>query len=153
MKDKMKSGNYLKFMIMLGISFVIMYGVMYLNVYDTEHIYLNTTRLYMAFLMVSPMALLMLAMMGGMYPDRKKNTLIIVLSIFVFALSLTFLRRQIPVGDVQYMKAMIPHHSSAILTSEQADITDPEVKELAREIIKAQEEEIAQMKKILKRME
>lgn len=153
MKDKMKSGNYLKFMLMLGISFVIMYGVMYLNVYDTEHIYLNTTRLYMAFLMVSPMALLMLAMMGGMYPDRKKNTLIVVLSIFVFALSLTFLRRQIPVGDVQYMKAMIPHHSSAILTSEQADITDPEVKELAREIIKAQEEEIAQMKKILKRME
>jgi hypothetical protein len=50
-------------------------------------------------------------------------------------------------------KPWFTHHSSAILTSGQADLKDPEVKELAKEIIKSQEEEIAQMKRILERMD
>tara|TARA_R110002124_G_scaffold88730_1_gene227405 strand:- start:66 stop:221 length:156 start_codon:yes stop_codon:yes gene_type:complete len=48
---------------------------------------------------------------------------------------------------------MIPHHSIAILTSERADIKDPEVKKLANNIIKAQRKEIEEMKMILKRLE
>lgn len=50
------------------------------------------------------------------------------------------------------MKAMIPHHSIAILTSKRADIQDPEVKKLADDIIKAQEKEIAEMKAMIKRL-
>jgi uncharacterized protein (DUF305 family) len=107
----------------------------------------------MALLMVSPMALLMLFMMGKMYTDKKKNLLTGISAVIVFILAFVLLRAQIPIKDVQYMKAMIPHHSSAILTSENADISDPEVKKLAQEIIKAQEEEIAQMKKMLERLD
>jgi uncharacterized protein (DUF305 family) len=51
------------------------------------------------------------------------------------------------------MKAMIPHHSSAIMTSRNATIKDPEVKKLSEQIIKSQEEEIVQMKQILERMD
>jgi len=40
------------------------------------------------------------------------------------------------------MKAMIPHHSSAIITSKNANIKDPEVKKLSEEIIKSPEEEL-----------
>lgn len=149
----MKNNNYLKFAMMLTGSFVIMYSVMYLNADRFSHIFLNTTRLYMTLLMVSPMALLMLFFMRDMYKNKKANVAITITGIMIFALSLTFLRTQSFVSDKQYMKAMIPHHSSAILTSQEANIKDPEVKKLSMEIIKAQEEEIALMKKILDRME
>ncbi len=153
MENGMKKGNYKKFILMLFTSFCIMYAVMFFNVDKVDHIYLSTTRLYMSLLMVTPMALLMLALMRKMYPDKKTNTIIVLSSVVIFILSLTFLRTQTPIADGQYMKAMIPHHSSAILTSKHADIKDPEVKELAKKIIQSQEEEIAQMKAILERMD
>ena len=151
--SEMKNNNYKKFLIMLTISFFIMYTVMFLNVDQLDHVYLSMTRLYMSLLMVSPMALVMLAVMKKMYENKKRNISIIVSSIVVFILSLTFLRMQTPIEDKQYMKAMIPHHYSAILTSQEATIKDPEVKKLAEQIIKTQKEEIVQMKKILDRME
>ena len=98
------------------------------------------------------MAVVMMLMMGAMYPNKKINTIIILGSIILFGLILAGLRTQTPVGDVQYMKAMIPHHSSAIMVSKNADIKDPEVKKLSEEIIKSQKEEIAQMESILERM-
>lgn len=149
----MKKNHYGMFTTMLAISFIIMYGVMFLNVADSSHIYLSLTRTYMTLLMVAPMAIVMLLMMGKMYPHKKANGIIIVTALAIFSLSLAGLRTQTPVGDVQYMKAMIPHHSSAILVSNNANLKDPEVKQLAADIIKAQEKEIAQMKAILKRLE
>lgn len=151
--QKMDRGMYEKLMISLLISFVIMYIVMFLNVSEGNHIYLSLSRTYMALLMVSPMAIVMLLVMGKMYPDKKRNTIIIITSLIIFIVSLAALRTQTPVGDVQYMKAMIPHHSSAIMTSENASLQDPEVKKLAEEIIKAQEEEISKMESIIERLQ
>jgi uncharacterized protein (DUF305 family) len=157
MENKMKSENmggmgYRTLSIMMIISFIIMYGVMFLNADQASHIYLSTTRTYMALLMVLPMAVVMMLLMGKMYPNKKLNTLIILSSVILFGLILAGLRTQTPVNDVQYMKAMIPHHSSAIMTSKHADIKDPEVKNLSENIIKSQEKEIAQMKAILARI-
>lgn len=149
----METNHYKKFVAMLALSFLIMYAVMFLNVDSSSHIYLSLTRLYMSLLMVSPMALLMLLLMKKMYKNPKLNVIIIAGSILVFTLSLVFLRNQVPVGDKQYMRAMIPHHSSAILTSKHANIKDPEVKLLSQNIIASQEREIEQMKAILRRME
>lgn len=151
--SRITMSNYNKFLIMLGCSFVIMYAVMFLNVASLSHVYLSTTRAYMSILMVAPMALLMILMMGSMYKDKKKNMVIFLVAGVVFILALVGLRTQTPVGDEQYMKAMIPHHSSAILTSQEADIQDPEVRELADQIIETQIREINAMKEILKRME
>ena len=125
---------------------------MFLNMDKLDHYHTCATRIYMALLMVSPMAVVMMLMMGKMYPDKKINTSIIIGSIVLFAVILTALRTQTPISDVQYMKAMIPHHSSAIMVSKHADIKDPEVKKLSEQIIKSQEEEIAQMEAILNRM-
>lgn len=149
----MEKGNYGKFLLMLVISFCIMYAVMFFNVDSAAHIYLSLTRTYMALLMVAPMAILMLLIMPKMYSNNKINSAIILGSVAVFGLSLYFLRSQTFVSDEQYMKAMIPHHSSAILTSKHANIKDAEVKKLSQDIIAAQEKEIAQMKAILKRMD
>jgi uncharacterized protein (DUF305 family) len=102
--------------------------------------------------MVAPMAVIMMVMMGNMYPNKKLNISIIIGGIVLFIIILIGLRTQTPIGDVQYMKAMIPHHSSAIMTSKSANIKDSEVKKLADSIIASQEREIAQMENILKRM-
>lgn len=150
--EKMNKMSYKKFIIMMIISFFIMYIVMFLNMDSLAHYHTSITRVYMAILMVAPMAVVMMLMMGKMYPDKKKNTGIIIAGAVVFIIVLAALRTQTPVSDVQYMKAMIPHHSSAILTSKYANIKDPEVKKLSEEIIKTQEEEIAQMEAILERM-
>lgn len=137
---------------MLFMSFLIMYIVMFLNVNSPDDIFLSLTRLYMVLLMVAPMALLMLIFMPMMYKRKKLNNFIYCASVLIFAISFVCLRNQAMISDEQYMKAMIPHHSSAIMTSANADIQDPEVKALSEKIMKSQQQEIAQMKGILKRM-
>jgi len=149
----MEKGNYKKFLLMLSVSFVIMYGVMFLNAAQFDHVYLNLNRLYMALLMVGPMALVMLGFMTSMYKDRKLNAIIVSVSLVVIAGAFIMLRNQTLVNDEQFMRSMIPHHSSAILVSNAADLQDPEVQKLAKEIIKAQKKEIAEMKAILSRMD
>ncbi len=149
----MNGMTYRKFFIMMVISFFIMYIVMFLNIDSISHYHTSITRIYMALLMVAPMAVVMMLMMGKMYSDKRINTAIILAGIVVFFIVLVGLRTQTPIGDVQYMKAMIPHHSSAILVSKNADLKDPQVKKLSEEIIKAQEKEIAEMEAKIKELE
>lgn len=149
----MEKGNYKKFALMLVVSYIIMYAIMYLNVDQFDHVYINMTRFYMTLLMISAMALVMLGMMRMMYRNKRLNMIIVASSIAVFALALAGVRTQTGISDVQYMKGMIPHHSIAIMVSKKADIKDPEVKKLSQSIIDAQEKEIAQMKRILARLD
>lgn len=148
----MNSNSYRKLILITVVSFLVMYIVMFLNMDRLDNYHTSTTRVYMAILMVAPMAILMMALMGKMYPNKKKNKIIIISSIIVFFMTLIALRTQTPISDVQYMKAMIPHHSSAIMTSKHANIKDPEVRILADSIIASQEKEIRQMEAILKRI-
>lgn len=149
----MQKMSYNKFLLMILVSFIFMYGIMFLNIVELDHFYISINRIYLAILMASAMAIIMMAMMYKMYPNKKRNNFIMIISLVVFAFTLAGVRTQTPISDVQYMKAMIPHHSSAILTSENANINDPEVRKLADGIIEAQVKEIAEMKAILKRME
>jgi len=149
----MENNGYKKMILMLLISFVVMYAVMFLNVDSVDHIYLSLTRFYMSLLMVAPMAVLMLLLMGKMYPDKKRNAVIALSAVGVFILALFLLRTQAFISDKQYMRAMIPHHSSAIMTSKNAAITDPGVRKLSESIIASQQREIEEMKRILKRMD
>lgn len=153
--SKQKSqNNYTKFILMLALSFVAMYITMYLNTYKIDHVYFSLTRFYMTCLGISAMAVIMFTVMRKMYHNKKKNMAILVGSLVLFVGALGLVRVQKPIiGDVLYMEGMIPHHSIAILTSERADIKDPEVRELADGIIKAQKKEIAEMKEMIKRLE
>ena len=149
----MKKGNYKKFGLMMAVSFVVMYAVMFLNADQFDHVMLSTTRTYMTLLMIAPMAISMMLFMWGMYENKKWNYAILGLALVTFIACYVGLRRQVLVTDVEYIKAMIPHHSSAIMVSQQATFHDPETKKLAEEIIEAQKREIAQMKKIIYRLE
>ena len=123
--------GYGRFFAMIATSTIVMYGLMYLNTYSIDHIEFSQTRMWMAIYMGSVMAVIMLAFMLGMYSDRKKNIAIFVGAGLAFVLSLWLVRSQETVEDLAWMKAMIPHHSIAILTSESADISDPRVRDLA----------------------
>ena len=138
---------------MIATSSVVMLGLMYLNTYSLDHIFWSETRFYMAILMGATMAIVMLAFMFGMYKNKKANIGIFVGSAIVFVTSLFLVRSQQTVDDVSWMRAMIPHHSIAILTSERANISDPRVRKLADEIIEAQRNEIAEMKKLIAELE
>ena len=139
---------------MLGCSFIAMYITMYLNTYSIDHVYFSLTRFYMTCLGISAMAIIMLLFMLGMYKNNKKNAAIIMGSILLFFSALILVRAQKPIiGDMLWLRAMIPHHSIAILTSERADIQDPEVKKLANSIIEAQKREIEEMKQMINRLE
>jgi uncharacterized protein (DUF305 family) len=146
-------GSYLRFGAMIATSTMIMLGLMYLNTYQLDHIRWSETRAYMALIMGASMAIVMLSFMLDMYNDRRKNAAIYIGSIAVFATALYLVRSQETVQQVSYMKAMIPHHSIAILTSERAEISDPRVRELADEIIEAQRREISEMKMLIQELE
>jgi len=145
--------HYPRFGAMIATSTVVMLGLMYLNTFQLAHVYFSETRAYMALLMGAAMAVIMLLFMRKMYADRRMNIGIVAVSIVVFGGTLWLVRSQETVEDVSYMKAMIPHHSIAILTSGRAHISDPRVRKLADEIIEAQQREIAEMKALVSDLE
>ncbi len=145
--------KYVKFCAMIATSTVVMFILMYLNTYTSDHLFFSETRLYMAFVMGASMAVVMLLFMLKMYEDKTTNLAILAGSVAIFALSLWLVRSQETVDDISYMRAMIPHHSIAILTSSRAHIRDPRVRELADGIIKAQVREIRQMKQLIADLE
>ena len=138
---------------MIATSTVVMFGLMYTTVYTADHVWWSSTKVFMAFYMGAAMAVIMLGFMLGMYENKKVNAGIFVGSAVVFALFLWLARSQETVHDVAWMKAMIPHHSIAILTSERAEISDPRVRQLAGEIIEAQRREIAEMEALIADLE
>jgi len=149
----MASMKYTTFAQMIAIGTIIMFCLMYLNIYSADHIFFSETRAFMALIMGATMSMIMLAFMWKMYPNKAVNIGILASSSIVFFVALWLVRSQSTVDDVAYMKAMIPHHSIAILTSERAEITDPRVRKLAEEIIAAQQKEIGEMKNYIKELD
>ncbi len=145
--------KYTRFAAMIATSTVVMFVLMYLNTYQTDHVFYSETRAYMALVMGAAMAVVMLAFMLDMYASVPKNLAILALSAFAFATALWLVRSQSTIEDVSWMKAMIPHHSIAILTSERARISDPRVRKLADSIIEAQRREIGEMKSLISELE
>jgi len=145
--------NYKKFLGMITTAAVLMYIVMYLNTYSYGHVFFSEMRLYMTILSTCVMAVVMLSFMLHMLKNKKINISIVIISVLVFVSSFALMRNQTTIDDVDYMEGMIPHHSIAILTSKRAKITDPRVRELADEIIKAQEREIDEMKRLIEDLE
>ena len=145
--------SYWRFAAMIATSTVVMFGLMYINTYALDHVFWSETRAWMALLMGATMAVIMLSFMLAMYSKRALNIGIFIGAAVVFALSLWLVRSQATITGSEYMRAMIPHHSIAVMTSERAQITDPRVRKLADEIIAAQRREIAEMKYLISAQE
>lgn len=143
--DHDDSQSYLRFGAMIASAVLVMFGLKYTSTYALSHVWFSETRAWMALMMGGAMAIVMLLFMLGMYRNTRINAGIVIGSILLMAGSLFFVRSQVTVDDADYMEAMIPHHSIAVLTSERAQIEDVRVRKLANEIIVAQRKEIKEM--------
>jgi uncharacterized protein (DUF305 family) len=130
-----------------------MYVLMYVMVDTFANVFLNINQFYMAGLMTAPMLLIEIVLMGSMYMNKKLNVTIVAASSILLIVFFVFIRQQAAVSDRQFLKSMIPHHASAILMCEKANLQDSEIKELCQSIISGQQGEIDQMKAKLKELE
>lgn len=151
--SNMMDNHYRNLLVMAGLSFISMYILMYAMVNNIGNVFNNFNQFYMAGMMTAPMILIELFLMRAMYQDKRRNMLIIAVSIIAGLAFFFLIRQQIAVSDKQFLRSMIPHHAGAILMCEQASIQDTEIKALCRTIISSQQAEIDQMKAILLELE
>jgi len=142
-------GHYRRLFVMTALSFVAMYALMYAMVNTFANAYSNLNQFYMAGLMTAAMVIIEIVVMSSMYPDRRRNVLVIGISALALALCWMGIRQQTAITDRQFLRSMIPHHASAILMCEKSPARDPEIRRLCQGIVSSQQGEIAQMKAML----
>lgn len=147
-----KSRPYVELAIMGVLHLPIMYAVMFTMVWTWNEVFHNLNTFYMAGMMALPMILVMPLLMSSMYPNKKLNIAVYTGSVAIFLILFWFMREQTFIGDRQFVRSMIPHHSGAILMCEKAKLEDSELRTLCEQIIKAQRDEIDLMKRILERL-
>ena len=148
-----------KHYVMLGVMFVVMLVLMYLimfaMIWSGAQFVQNVNFFYMAILMAAPMIFMMPLMMRSMYTERKWNLAVYIGSLLLFVLAFIAIRDQTLVGDKQFVRSMIPHHSGAILMCSRSSLRDAEVRDLCFKpdgIVESQQREIEQMERILERL-
>lgn len=144
-------GHYKHLGVMIALSFASMYILMYAMVYSIGDIFMNVNQFYMAGLMTAPMVAIELFVMRAMYQDARLNGIIVAVALIAGVAMFAGIRTQAAVGDSQFLRSMIPHHSGAILMCERAPITSPDIKQLCQGIISSQRQEIDQMVELLRR--
>lgn len=145
----MKGMSWIRFAAMIATSTVIMFFLMYQLVYSLDHALFSLNRLTASLVMGCVMTLLMLGFMWSMYSGKQLKIAVLVGAALLGVALLWVNRSQAAIGDVSFMKSMIPHHSIAINNARKATISDPRVRELADKIIEAQVREIAEMKLLI----
>lgn len=145
--------THARFLTTIAVSTVAMFAMMYLNTWDLSHVRFSQTRAWMALYMGGGMAIVMLVAMWGMFANRRAKVAVLAGAIAILGLGVAMVRSQVTVDQVSWMKAMIPHHSIAILTSTRAKITDARVRALADGIIETQRREIAEMEALIGELE
>jgi uncharacterized protein (DUF305 family) len=145
--------HYARLGLMAVLSFVAMLILMYAMVDRGENVFVNVNQVYMAGLMAAPMVIIELAVMGTMYPDKRRNVVLLGASGAAGILFWVLIRQQAGVGDTQFLRSMIPHHAGAVLMCGKLRADDPEIRALCRQIVDSQQREIAQMKAALERLE
>lgn len=143
---------YVHLLAMTALSFIAMYVLMYAMVNSLDEVHPNINQFYMAGLMAAPHAVFMLVLMKSMFPKKAWNAAIMAISMLALIGFWFGIRKQAAVGDEQFVKSMIPHHSGAILMCREAALQDAELKTLCKQIIESQTEEIRQMQSVLRRL-
>ena len=132
-------------MIFVGISF----NAMNMLVFRFDDLYLSLTLFYGGLIMASNM-IWAHEIIHFIY-HGKMNKIIFAIGIILTIITTFIIRLQIFVDDNQWLRRMISHHSTALTTSHKIKnkTQNPELKQLAEDIINTQEKEISQMKQLL----
>lgn len=149
----MSNSHYRRLLVMATVSFIAMYALMYAMVDRFANVYANFNQFYMAGLMTAAMVIIELLVMGGMYPNKQLNALLIAAGLVALIGCFAAIRQQTAISDRQFAKSMIPHHAGAILMCEQATLRDPDLVRLCQSIRQGQQREIEQMQAKLRELE
>lgn len=145
----MMKNAYVSLAVQTIVRSTIMYLVMFVMIDRASSFYNNLNMFYMTLMMVAPMVMLMILAMKHMFPSKTANGALIAASLIAFFGSFALIRTQTTIGDMQFLRSMIPHHSGAILMCEQAKLRDPELVVLCGQIIQSQRDENDRMKSML----
>lgn len=151
MEHSMQGHHYRRLLLMMVLSFIAMYVLMYAMVDRFADAFNSVNQVYMAGLMAAAMLIIELLVMGGMYPNRRWNVVLVAVGAVALIGFWLAIRQQAAIGDRQFLRSMIPHHSGAILMCREAKLTDPEIRTLCESIIAGQQAEIDQMTELLER--
>jgi uncharacterized protein (DUF305 family) len=151
MEHSMQGHHYRRLLLMMVLSFIAMYVLMYAMVDRFADVFNSVNQVYMAGLMAAAMLIIELLVMGGMYPNRQWNMVLVAVGAVALVGFWLATRQQAAIGDRQFLRSMIPHHSGAILMCREAKLTDPEIRTLCESIIAGQQAEIDQMTGLLER--
>ena len=145
--DQAGGHHYRKFAWMVALMFVAMFWLMYAMVFRLTNVYLlSLNQFYMATLMTGAMVVIELVIMGGMYPNKKRNAVLLAIAAVATVGSWFAIREQAGIGDRQFLRSMIPHHEGALLMCREAPLTDERLVALCGQILESQAREIQQMK-------
>lgn len=149
MKDLLKH-QIVMFVVMVCVGMA--FNPMNILAYRVQDLYVSLTLFYGGLLMASNMIwaheIVHYLSMGHFNPIVFVVGILLSVSISIF-----ILRKQIFVGDNQWLKRMISHHSTALTTSILIEkrTNNPKIQKLAREIIDTQEKEIKLMEELITR--
>ncbi|MBU8860254.1 MULTISPECIES: DUF305 domain-containing protein [unclassified Micromonospora] len=142
--------NYIRFGLVLLISLAVMFVLTLSQIRRWSDFFLNLSNFYTSVIMVAVMGVIMMGVMHQMFTDRRLNIVLYAVLGALFVGGFAAVRTEPFVGNENFLRSMIPHHSRAVLVCQESDITDPEIIDLCDQIVKSQEEEITQMKRILR---
>jgi len=148
MKSSLCKRQSIMFIVMVIIG--MLFNPMNILAYSFSDLYVSQTLFYGGLLMASNMIwgheIIHYLSMGHF------NVLVFSIGIILsISVSILLLRQQLLVDDNQWLRRMIPHHSTALTTTHKVynRTNNPKIKELAKEIIDTQEKEIQLMKSML----
>lgn len=149
MEKPMTEMSWSRFAVMISVSTFIMFFLMYQLIYSLDHATFSVNRLIASLVMGCTMTFVMLSFMWQMYKGEKTKTTVLVFAAILAVVLLYVNRRQVLIGDVNFLNSMIAHHSIAINNARKSSISDPRVRKLADQIIESQVVEIAAMQLLL----
>jgi len=140
--------HIIQFIVMIIVG--VLFNPMNALAYNVNDLYMSLTLLYSGILMASNMIWSheIIHYFSAGHFNKYAFIIGILLSILT---TIILLRQQLFVDDTQWLKRMIPHHSTALTTTHKIynRTNNENIKKLAKEIIEAQEKEITQMKALL----
>jgi hypothetical protein len=152
-QEQMPGMSWARFAAMIAVSTFVMFFLMYQLIYSTDHALFSVNRLIASLVMGCVMAIVMQGFMWSMYKGTRIKIAVLAAAAVGAVILLSLNRSQTLVGDVAFMRSMIPHHSIAINNARKANISDPRVRELADQIVASQVREISEMKVLIEEIE
>jgi hypothetical protein len=145
----MRERPYMRLAVVLIGSFVVVLGVGHALTERAEHIHVSADHLYLALMAIAPIGILLLFLLGELFPSKKMNYGLGAAFAVVFVGAFVGARTQAGVSESDFAGAMISHHSHAVTRCGNASLKDPRLIAFCERMTTRNRAEIAELENIL----